>query len=304
MRVHRTRQTSAYVQVSNAIARHGSLSLEAVGLLVRLLSLPDGSGATVERITDLVPNGRRAVAKAMNELIEASYVSRTKLQDPETGKWVTITTVTDTPEAAVSPTDHMSAVGESKARTSAAIPNGIKKESKKDTTPPQEPETQEVAERPSEDSEKGGEGEASEATFLHKIGREMAREARRILERLSLHKSLPLSDQEIARLTPRVVPWLREAYTSDEILQCLTAALPEQIDSAPGLISHRLKHFTPERMPSAAVPAPRPVAPVRVECGGCQRPIKNGAPGDVCSDCRAEMTRAADFLGVELQPSL
>ncbi|GAA4942288.1 hypothetical protein GCM10023238_05180 [Streptomyces heliomycini] len=46
----------------------------------------------------------------------------------------------------------------------------------------------------------------------------MAREARRILERLSLHKSLPLSDQEIARLAPKVVPWLREDYQSEEIL--------------------------------------------------------------------------------------
>ncbi|MEU2553639.1 helix-turn-helix domain-containing protein [Streptomyces sp. NPDC013313] len=94
-----------YVQVPNVIARHGNLSLEAVGLLVRLLSLPDGSGATVERIAQLVPNGRRSVQKAMAELIEAGYVHRAKLQDPETGRWVTITTVTDTPEGQVSPTD-------------------------------------------------------------------------------------------------------------------------------------------------------------------------------------------------------
>ncbi|MFJ5528227.1 hypothetical protein [Streptomyces sp. NPDC093261] len=132
----------------------------------------------------------------------------------------------------------------------------------------------------------------------------MAREARRIPERLSLHKSLPLSDQEIARLAPKAVPWLREAYSSDELLQCLTAALPEQINSAPGLISHRLSHFTPVRLPSAAVPAPRPAAPVLVECNACQRPIRNGTTGDICSDCRAEMTRAAAFHGVELQPSL
>ncbi|GAA4942296.1 hypothetical protein GCM10023238_05190 [Streptomyces heliomycini] len=70
------------MQVHNAIARHGSLSLEAVGLLVRLLSLPDGSGATVERITAQVSNGRRSVSKAMNELIEAGYVKRAKVPGP------------------------------------------------------------------------------------------------------------------------------------------------------------------------------------------------------------------------------
>ncbi|MFE4716220.1 helix-turn-helix domain-containing protein [Streptomyces sp. NPDC056728] len=290
-----------YVQVPNAIARHGNLSLEAVGLLVRLLSLPDGSGATVEKITDRVPNGRRTVSKAMNELIEAGYVKRARLQDPETGRWVTITTVTDTPESEASPTNHMSAVGETTSRAVGGSPIGRKTKSKKDITPPAPPEVEEEAPVAPESTEKRGEGESD---FLSKIGRGMAREARLILSRLSLHKSLPLSDQEIARLAPRVVPWLREAYSSDEILQCLTAALPEQIDSAPGLISHRLKHFTPERMSSAGVLTPRLVAPVRVECDGCQRPIKNGTPGDVCTDCRAEMTRAADFLGAELHPSL
>jgi hypothetical protein len=293
-----------YVQVPNAIARHGNLSLEAVGLLVRLLSLPDGSGATVERITDHVPNGRRTVSKAMNELIAAGYVSRAKLQDPETGRWVTITTVTDTPEAVASPTGYMSTVGEPTGQAVGGYPIGIKTEEEKDTTPtpPQAPETaQEAAPLAPESTEKGGEGES---TFLDKISREMAREARKILERLSLHKSLPLTDQEIARLAPKVTPWLREDFRSDEILQCLTAALPETIDSVPGLISHRLKNFTPVRLPSVAVPAPRPAVPVRIECGACQRPIRNGTLGDVCSDCRAEMTRAADHLGVELQPSL
>ncbi|MET7986295.1 hypothetical protein [Streptomyces sp. NPDC005281] len=289
-----------YVQIPNAIARHGNLSLEAVGLLVRLLSLPDGSGATVEKITGQVPNGRRTVSMAMNELIEAGYVKRAKVQDPETGRWVTITTVTDTPDAETSPTDRFPTVGIATGRAVGGSPIGSKTEEEKNTTPPTR-QPQEAAPLAPESAEKGGEGDD---TFLTKISREMGREARRVLERLSLHKSLTLSDQEIARLAPKVVPWLREDYRSDEILQCLTAALPEQIGSVPGLISHRLKTFTPERMPSAGVPTPRPVAPVRVECGGCQRPIKNGTPGDVCSDCRAEMTRAADHLGVELQPSL
>ncbi|MEV6112010.1 hypothetical protein AB0L59_05685 [Streptomyces sp. NPDC052109] len=101
-----------------------------------------------------------------------------------------------------------------------------------------------------------------------------------------------------------MVPWLREDYSRNEILKCLTAATPKQVDSVAGLISWRLKNFTPERTPSAAVPTPRPAAPGLVECCACQRPIKNGTPGDICSDCRAEMTRAADHLGVELQPSL
>ncbi|MFJ8346050.1 hypothetical protein ACIQ9J_06710 [Streptomyces sp. NPDC094153] len=288
MQVNRTKHSSSYVQIPNAIARHGSLSLEAVGLLVRLLSLPDGSGATVEKITALVPNGRRSVSKAMNELIEAGYVKRARVQDPESGRWVTITSVTDTPESAVSPTSRMSTVGAPRVRTSAAIPNGSKTKSKKDTTPTRS-QAEEANVRAPESTEKGGEGEA---TFLHKIGREMAREARRILERLSLHKSLPLTDQEIERLAPRLVPWLREDYRSEDILRCLTAKLPEDIGSVPGLITHRLKNFTPERSaPQAPQAARQPVK--RTFCEVCDAPFPLGHQGGVCRGCTAELDRAA-----------
>ncbi|MFD4975384.1 hypothetical protein [Streptomyces sp. NPDC058424] len=288
MFVQRTRHERAYVQIPNVIARHGSLSLEAVGLLVRLLSLPDGSGATVEKITALVPNGRRSVSKAMNELVEAGFVKRAKVQDPESGRWVTITTVTDTPDSPASPTSRMSTVGAPTVRASAAPPTGVKTEKKKNTTTPTPTpaQAQEAAVQPPEGTDKGGDGEAN---FLRKISREMAREARRILERLSLHKSLPLSDQEIDRLAPKVVPWLREAYTNDDILRCLTDRLPEEIGSVPGLISHRLKTFTPERsaQPQAA---PQPVK--RTFCEVCEATFPLGHQGGICRDCKAEMDRA------------
>lgn len=261
-----------------------------MGLLTRLLSLPDGTGATVEKIAAQVSNGRRSVSSAMNELIEAGYVKRAKVQDPETGRWVTFTTVTDTPESAGSPTDHLPTVGEATGRTVGGSPIGRKTESKKDTTPPRS-QAQEAARLAAESAEKGGEGEA---TFLHKIGREMAREARRILERLSLHKCLPLSDREISRLAPKVVPWLREDYRSDEILQCLTTALPEQIDSVPGLISHRLRHFTPVRSVPQQPSKPRVE---RAHCEGCEAPFPLGHAGGICRTCKDEMDRAAARFG-------
>jgi predicted transcriptional regulator len=302
MQVQRTKLSSGFVQIPNVVARHGSLSLEAVGLLTRLLSLPDGSGATVERVSAQVPNGRRSVSAAMNELIKAGFVKRAKMQDPETGRWVTITTVTDTPETATSPTDRFPTVGVATGRAVGGSPIGRKTENKKNITPTpvQAPEeVQEAAPTAPESTEKGGEGES---TFLDKIGREMAREARRILERLSLHKSLPLSDQEIARLSPKVLPWLREDYRSDEILQCLTAKLPEQVDSVPGLISHRLKSFTPVR--SIPQQVSKPSMPVqRAKCEVCEAPFRLGHEGGVCRTCKGEMDRAAAALGVGTENS-
>lgn len=288
MRVHRTRHTRAYVQIPNGIAQCHTLSLEARGLLTYLLSLPDANGATVERITDKVPNGRRTVSRAMAELVSSGYVQRARVQDPESGKWVTLTSVTDTP------TDHMPTVGLPTSRAVGGSPNGEKTEGKKDT--PQTPDpTDEAPESPVEAPEKGGEGESP---FLTKISRQMAREARRILERLSLHKALPLSDQEIDRLAPKVVPWLREDYRSEEILRCLTAALPERVDSVPGLISHRLKHFTPERSLPAPQTASKPAE--RAKCEVCEVIFPLGHAGGVCRTCQSEMDRAAEFLGASL----
>lgn len=288
MQVQRTRHTRAYVQIPNGIAQNHSLSLEARGLLTYLLSLPDANRATVERITALVPNGRRTVSNAMNELETAGHIRRARVQDPETGRWVTLTSVSD------SPTDHMPTVGVPTGQVVGGSPIGSKTESKKDveTTPPPS-KAQEAAPTAPEGTEKGGEGESA---FLHKIGREMAREARRVLERLSLHKSLPLTDQEIARLAPKVVPWLREAYQSDEILRCLTDALPDQIDSVPGLISHRLKNFTPVRsIPQQPSKHFKPAQ--RARCEACEVIFPLGHQGGVCRTCQGEMDRAAAVLG-------
>lgn len=292
MRVQRTRHTRAYVQVPNGLAQNKALSLEAIGLAVYLLSLPDANRATVERITSLFPNGRRVVSRAMAELIEHGYVKRARVQDPESGRWVTITSISDLP------TDHFPTVGLPTGQAVGGSPQGEEKtEEKKDTTPTPEPaQQQEEPQAAPEGAERGGEGERA---FLSKIEREMAREARLIMTRLSLHTSLPMTDQEIERLAPRALPWIREGFTSEEILRTLTADLPEQIGSVPGLITHRLRTFQPTRLtPAAPQAAPQPVT--RAYCGVCEAPFPLGHQGGICRACQAEMDRAAARFGAAL----
>ncbi|MFI2909487.1 hypothetical protein ACG2OD_14725 [Streptomyces sp. PDY-4] len=294
MRVQRTRHTRAYVQVPNEIAQNKALSLEAIGLAVYLLSLPDANRATVERITSLYPNGRRAVANAMNELIEHGYVKRAKVQDPQTGRWVTITSVSDLP------TDRFPTVGVPTGQAVGGSPQGEEKtEAKKNTTPNQTPEPEQQQEEPQrapEGPETGGEGQRA---FLSKIDREMGREARRIMSRLSLHASLPMTDREIERLAPKVLPWVKDGFSSEEILQTLTAALPEQIGSVPGLISHRLRTFQPVKLtPAAPQAAPKPAQ--RAYCDVCEATFPLGHTGGTCRTCQDEMTRTAARFGVAL----
>ncbi|MVO87465.1 hypothetical protein GPA10_22540 [Streptomyces sp. p1417] len=218
----------------------------------------------------------------MNELVAAGYVKRARLQDPETGRWVTITTVTDVPESPGSPTDRLPTVGLPTGLDDGGSPQGKKTDSK-DTTTPTQP-------APDEAQQVGAMGEG-ESTFLRQLAREMTHEARRILGRVSLHASLPLAASDVERLAPALVPWLRDDHSERDILQCLTANLPAKIVSVPGLVSHRLTNFTPER---TSPPTP-PRASVRATCETCRAPFPAGHCGGVCRSCQDQEAGTTAF---------
>ncbi|MFE9442460.1 hypothetical protein ACFYO2_26440 [Streptomyces sp. NPDC006602] len=277
MQVQRTRHTRAYVQIPNGIARHESLSLEAVGLLTRLLSLPDANGATVERITSKVPNGRRSVGNAMNELIHHGYVKRAKVQDPETGRWVTLTTVTD------SPGDHMPTVGEPTGQAVGASPKGEK-------TPEEMTSLPEPVEQPSgctDESKQEGEGSSDQidtqtsGTADSVTGRAVA-----CLGRLGrVEPQLKLSMRECMRLAPLAAQWLSDGFHEMEVIKTLTRALPEPVESAVALVSYRLKNHEPQKAaPVLSTPAVAPVQ--RAKCPECEVIFPLGHPGGICRNCR------------------
>jgi hypothetical protein len=265
------------VQIPNGIARHDSLSLEAVGLLTRLLSLPDANGATVERVTAKVPNGRRSVSNAMNELISHGYVKRAKVQDPETGRWVTLTTVTD------NPTDHMATVGEPTGQAVGGYPKGVKNPKENDLPP----ELVEELEGREAESKQGGEGSSLPNNDRPSaIADAMTGRAVACLGRLGrVEPQLKLSMRESMRLAPLAAQWLSEGFHEMEIIKTLTRALPDSIESAVALVSYRLKNHEPKR---SETPPPAPTAaPVkREQCPDCHRPYRAGHPGGICADCR------------------
>ncbi|MFE5092111.1 hypothetical protein ACFRCI_17400 [Streptomyces sp. NPDC056638] len=267
MQVQRTHLEREFVQVRNSSARHPRLSLEAVGLLTRLLSLPDGSGATVEKITATVPNGKRSVSKAMNELIAEGYVSRAKVQDPETGRWVTITTVTDTP------TTHMPTVGVPGSRSVGRSPSEKDPKGKTPPTPAQPEEAAEAAEQGSSKEEGCPPDENdnhSRAVTL--LGRLAASDSR-----------LRLSMAEISKAAPMASQWLAEGFSEAEVSQEIAKSLPAVVKSAYALVSYRLT----ERKPDAPKRAQKPASQVpRETCPQCDHVHPAGAPGGLCWDCR------------------
>ena len=96
IRIERSRHAQEFVVIGNADARNGKISFRARGLHHHLLSLPPGVHVTTTQLAQDNPEGRDAIRAALNELIDAGYVTRTKAQDAH-GKWSTTMTVHDRP---------------------------------------------------------------------------------------------------------------------------------------------------------------------------------------------------------------
>lgn len=104
LRTHRSKPKSGWTPVSNRdVAQNYALSLKAKGLLLTLLSHPDGGGMTLERLAYLHKaaggkgEGEHAIREAMKELRAAGLVAQRRAKG-KSGKWVMTTAVSDTPD--------------------------------------------------------------------------------------------------------------------------------------------------------------------------------------------------------------
>jgi hypothetical protein len=78
-----------FVMLGNAIAQDPHISSRALGLLVRLLSYPDGWQTDSRTLAAKYPEGRDAIRKALNELETAGHLERVKYQNAA-GQWQTV----------------------------------------------------------------------------------------------------------------------------------------------------------------------------------------------------------------------
>lgn len=72
------------------------LTHRALGVLVRVLAMPDGWSVRSEQLTLMYPGGRDAVRTALAELEELGYLHRHRRQD-DAGRWRTDSVVFDRP---------------------------------------------------------------------------------------------------------------------------------------------------------------------------------------------------------------
>ena len=114
MKVIRTMPPEGWVPVANSTAQQRRLSWRAKGLLVDLLSFPDGYHVTFDKLMSLAKlagdpdvEGRDAMRRAMQELERKGYLShqRVKVENPKPGgqRWRTETAICDQPIFAENP---------------------------------------------------------------------------------------------------------------------------------------------------------------------------------------------------------
>jgi hypothetical protein len=69
----RKRVRSGFTQVPNETIRDGGLSFKAVGVLVHMLSLPDGAKISADQLAEAHREGRSAILSALQELRDGGY---------------------------------------------------------------------------------------------------------------------------------------------------------------------------------------------------------------------------------------
>lgn len=77
----RVSKNGDYTVISNAALRDPRLSCKACGLLVRMLSLPDGWNFTIRGLASMYKDGKAAVDTALKELEETGYLRRERTRD-------------------------------------------------------------------------------------------------------------------------------------------------------------------------------------------------------------------------------
>lgn len=89
MKKYITKKEKGFVQISNSILSDPNISLKAKTVLAIMLSLPDNWDFSIEGISGKCKESKDCIAKAVNELIDAGYVIRTKTRgaDGRITKW-------------------------------------------------------------------------------------------------------------------------------------------------------------------------------------------------------------------------
>ncbi|MFF5501344.1 hypothetical protein [Streptomyces roseolus] len=261
----RHRHRDRFTVVGNHLAQHPALSGLAIGIGVRIQSLPDGADVSVKRLALLLPEGEISIRRALNELVAAGYLERRRVALGG-GRYATRLVWYDKPGAPTRGTSQPAAPDSGSPPTEAvpgggAVPGDVPAAVRADAPPLAPPSGPAAA----------------------------------ILARLrTVDTRLTLSCRDVQRLAPAVDGWLALGIGSAQVTRTLTAALPPAhvpIHHPARFLAYRLTHLLPPPLP-AETPPGLPLTPL-VSCGGCERAVRSHDPDPSCAECRHAKDRPA-----------
>ncbi|MFI2115354.1 hypothetical protein ACH489_12885 [Streptomyces rubiginosohelvolus] len=321
--------TDRFTVVGNHLAQHPDLSCIAVGLAVRIQSLPQGAKVGVKALAARCREGEKRIAAALRELEAHGYLRRVRDRLPS-GRIITRTVFCNRPTALLHPRRPAEAPPQpakpEPAPTPTPVPAPVQQPAPgpapapmQEPAPAQEPAPVPVCipmAAPPAPEVPVAPPAPSAPLFVPRVPPPTAPKApRRPLPQPSeltpdldraataflsdLHRHAPqftLSEDDVRRLVPGVAAWLERAARPDAIRRALTDDPPHPLKHPAKLLTYRLTELLPPAPPGvdalAALDRPRPrftVTPFQT-CDDCDRAFRSPTPGH-CRDCRE--TRAA-----------
>lgn len=324
--------TSRFTVVGNHLAQHPGLSSTAVGIAVRIQSLPQGADVGIKALAARFPEGETRIAAALRELEAHGYLRRTRNRLPN-GRVVTRTVFcnqptallrprTAAPEPPPAPLVPAPAPTPEPPAPQAAAPQATAPQAAAALAVPEAPgpaPVPEASDRPSAAPEPrppvaptpvmapppasppyvplatAPKPPPRPLPRPRELTPELDRAAAALLSDLRRHApQFVLSESDVRHLVPGVAAWLEREAHPDTIRHALTDDPPQPLRQPAKLLRHRLSALLPPPLPRAPDLAPVRRAPAvpLQTCDGCERAFRSPAPGH-CRDCRAEGARTA-----------
>ncbi|MFE7141303.1 hypothetical protein ACFVAG_26465 [Streptomyces sp. NPDC057644] len=317
--------TDRFTIVGNHLAQHPDLSCTAVGLAVRIQSLPQGTEVSIKALTARCKEGEKRIAAALRELETHGYLQRSRNRLP--GKKVITRTVfcnqptalphprrqtpAPVPLPAAVPADPVRVPAEHQPQPQAqAQPQVQSRAHAQDPDPrpapvpppppaplpvPTPPAPHSVPLVPLVPPPTAAKPPRPPLPQPIRLTPELDRAATALLSDLRRHTpQFTLSEDDIRHLAPAVAAWLERDAHPDIIRRTLTDDPPQPLRHPVKLLKHRLTALLPPPLPGACelvAPArPRVTVTPFQTCDDCDRAFRSADPG-CCRDCRE--TRAA-----------
>ncbi|WP_411119200.1 hypothetical protein [Streptomyces sp. 058-1L] len=285
--------TDRFTVVGNHLAQNAGLSTTAVGLAVRIQSLPQGTEVGVKALAARFPEGEKLIAAALRELETHGYLQRARTRLPN-GRIVTRTVFCNQPAALLRPRVAAAPPQQAPAAPQVRAPATAPAPARGPALAPAPKPEHHAPEAPAPEAPVP-QGHASFTPLVPPPTapksprpplprpRELTPELERISAALlsDLHHHSPeftLSEEHVHRLVPGVAAWLERDTHPDTIRHALTTNAPEPVKYPYQFVKHRLTALLPPPPHSTTV------TPFQT-CDGCERAFRAPTPGH-CRDCR------------------